>query len=59
PGDVVCWNLGGGLTHIGIVSNKRSPTGNRPLIIHNIGRGQVLEDMLFDYAIIGHYRFKK
>ncbi len=59
PGDVVCWNLGGRITHIGIVSNKRSPTGNRPLIIHNIGGGQVLEDMLFDYAIIGHYRFKK
>ena len=59
PGDVVCWNLGGRITHIGTVSNKRSPTDNRPLIIHNIGGGQVLEDMLFDYAIIGHYRFKK
>lgn len=59
PGDVVCWNLGGGITHIGIVSNKKSALGNRPLIIHNIGGGQVLEDMLFDYAIIGHYRFKK
>lgn len=59
PGDVVCWNLGGRITHIGIVSNKKSALGNRPLIIHNIGGGQVLEDMLFDYAIIGHYRFKK
>ncbi len=58
PGDVVCWNLGGGITHIGIVSNKRSTNGSRPLIIHNIGGGQVLEDMLFDFAIIGHYRFK-
>lgn len=28
PGDVVCWNLGGGITHIGIVSNKKSALGN-------------------------------
>ncbi|MEZ4987790.1 MAG: DUF1287 domain-containing protein [Saprospiraceae bacterium] len=59
PGDIVCWNLGGGITHIGIVSNKKSSIGERPLIIHNIGSGQVLEDMLFDYKIIGHYRYKK
>ncbi len=59
PGDIVCWNLGGGITHIGIVSNKKAENGERPLIIHNIGRGQVLEDMLFDFKIIGHYRYKK
>ncbi len=57
PGDVVCWNLGGAITHIGIVSRKKSPDGRRYLIIHNIGAGQVLEDMLFDYRIIGHYRY--
>lgn len=59
PGDIVCWNLGGGITHIGIVSNKEVKNGEAPLIIHNIGGGQVLEDMLFDYKIIGHYRYKK
>lgn len=57
-GDIVCWNLGGGITHIGIVSTKNVENGERPLIVHNIGSGQVLEDMLFDFKIIGHYRFK-
>ena len=59
PGDIVCWSLSGGLTHIGIVSNKKAFWGNRYLIVHNIGAGQVLEDCLFDYKIIGHYRYKK
>jgi len=59
PGDIVCWNLGGGVTHIGIVSNKKALFGNRHLIVHNIGAGQVLEDCLFSYKIIGHYRYKK
>jgi len=59
PGDVVAWNLGGAVTHIGIVVNKRSKDGKRNLIVHNIGAGQVLEDCLFKFKIIGHYRFKK
>jgi hypothetical protein len=59
PGDIVCWNLGGGLTHIGMVSNKKSIDQKSYLIVHNIGRGQVLEDCLFKYKIIGHYRYKK
>ena len=56
PGDVVSWQLSGGLTHIGIVVNRKSRDGERHLIVHNIGAGQVLEDCLFDYKIIGHYR---
>jgi len=59
PGDIVCWDLGGGITHIGIVSGKKSSDGRRYLIVHNIGRGQVLEDCLFDFKIIGHYRYEK
>jgi len=58
PGDIVCWNLSGAITHIGIVVNKKSNDGRRYLIVHNIGAGQVLEDCLFDFKIIGHYRFK-
>ena len=46
-GDIVCWDLGRGITHIGIVSNKKSTNEQRYLIIHNIGAGQVLEDCLF------------
>jgi uncharacterized protein YijF (DUF1287 family) len=58
-GDIVCRNLGGGITHIGIVSSKKAGNGQTPLMIHNIGGGQVLENMLFDFKIIGHYRYKK
>ncbi|MCL2098093.1 MAG: DUF1287 domain-containing protein [Bacteroidales bacterium] len=59
-GDIVCWDLNGrGLTHIGIVSSKKSTDGKRNLIIHNIGAGQVVEDCLFDWKIIGHYSYKK
>ena len=58
PGDIVCWDLGNGITHIGIVSRKKANNGT-PLIIHNIGNGQVQENMLFDYKIIGHFRYKR
>lgn len=57
-GDIVCWSLGGAITHIGIVANKKSHNHKRPLIIHNIGAGQVLEDCLFRYKIIGHFRYQ-
>ncbi len=59
PGDIVCWNLSGGINHIGIVSSKKSNDGQRYLMAHNIGAGQVLEDCLFDFKIIGHYQYKK
>jgi len=59
PGDIVCWNLGGAVTHIGMVSNKKSADGKRYMIIHNIGGGQVMADCLFDYKIIGHYKYEK
>lgn len=58
PGDIVSWDLNGaGLTHIGIVSDSRSPQTKRFLIIHNIGRGAQAEDVLFDWKITGHYRY--
>jgi uncharacterized protein YijF (DUF1287 family) len=59
PGDIVCWNLGGSITHIGIVAGKKSTDGKRYLIVHNIGNGQVCEDCLFRFTIIGHYRYAK
>ncbi len=58
PGDVVCWNLGGAVTHIGIVADRKSRDGERNLVVHNIGAGQVLADCLFEYRIIGHYFYK-
>ena len=56
-GDLVTWNVSSGLPHIGIVVNRRSRDGKRPLISHNIGWGPKLDDMLFDYPITGHYRY--
>tara|TARA_Y100000768_G_C23828356_1_gene610060 strand:- start:63 stop:656 length:594 start_codon:yes stop_codon:yes gene_type:complete len=57
PGDVVAWDLGGGITHIGIVVNKKSLFSDNYMIVHNIGAGQNIDDCLFDFKIIGHYRF--
>lgn len=59
PGDIVCWDLGGSVTHIGIVINKKSSDEKRFLIAHNIGNGQVIEDILFDFEMIGHYSYEK
>lgn len=58
PGHIVSWDLNGkGLTHIGIVTHIRSTDGKRFLIVHNIGRGPRLEDVLFDWKIIGHHTY--
>ncbi len=57
PGDIVTWRLNNGRPHIGIVVDRRSRDGKRPLIVHNIGFGPKLEDELFDYEITGHYRY--
>lgn len=56
-GDLVTWILPGNLPHIGVVTDKLSTDGQRPLIVHNIGAGPKLEDMLFEYPISGHYRY--
>ena len=57
PGDIVAWDLGGGVLHIGIVSDRVA--GSTPLIIHNIGAGAKEEDILFQYRVLGHYRVKQ
>lgn len=59
PGDIVCWRLTGGLTHIGLVVNKKNASDQHYMIVHNIGGGQVLSDCLFDFKIIGHYQYEK
>jgi uncharacterized protein len=53
----VAWELTGGMAHIGIVTNMTSNSGDRYLIVHNIGAGTRVEDVLFDWTIKGHYRF--
>ena len=57
PGDIVTWMLPGNLPHIGIVTDQYSENTGNPMIVHNIGRGPELEDMLFMYQITGHYRY--
>ncbi len=56
PGDVVAWDLGNGQGHIGIVSHYKTPDG-RPLMGHNVAYGTNIEDALFFWPIIGHYRY--
>jgi len=58
PGDVVSWKINDKMVHIGIVSDQPAFFNpDRKMIIHNIGNGPELSDMLFDYEITGHYRF--
>ena len=54
PGDLVSWDLGGGVDHIGIVTNLGA---ENYLIVHNIGAGARVEDVLFRWKITGHYRY--
>lgn len=56
PGDLVTWMLPGNLPHIGVIADGRSTAGS-PLVVHNIGRGPEVEDILFSYRITGHYRY--
>ncbi len=57
PGDIVAWDLGRGILHIGFVSDRSAALA--PLLIHNIGSGAKEEDILFRFEVIGHYRMKE
>ena len=57
PGDIVVWQLKGGRGHIGVVSNRVNKDSTCYPMVHNIGRGQNLEDVLFKWPIIGHYSY--
>jgi uncharacterized protein len=56
PGDLITWDLGGDIGHIGMVVDRKSPSGNY-MVVHNIGQGPKLEDVLFAWKITGHYRY--
>jgi uncharacterized protein YijF (DUF1287 family) len=56
PGDLVTWDLGSGIAHIGIVVDQRTPE-SRHMIVHNIGAGPQMEDVLFNWKITGHFRY--
>jgi uncharacterized protein YijF (DUF1287 family) len=57
PGDVVAWDLSDGLEHIGILTNLSSEPDQHYLIVHNIGAGARVEDVLMAWKIVGHYRY--
>jgi uncharacterized protein YijF (DUF1287 family) len=57
PGDLVAWELSDGVEHIGILTNLLSEADKHYLIVHNIGAGARVEDVLMTWKIIGHYRY--
>jgi uncharacterized protein YijF (DUF1287 family) len=57
PGEIVTWDLGGGVPHIGIVVDRKSPQTGRYMVVHNIGQGPKMQDVLFNWKITGHYRY--
>ena len=57
PGDLVTWDLGGGVPHIGVVVDQKSSQSGHYMIVHNIGQGPRMEDVLFHWKITGHYRY--
>ena len=56
PGDLVTYDLGGNVPHIAIVVDQKG-SGGRYQIVHNIGQGPKMEDVLFRWKITGHYRY--
>ena len=57
PGDVVAWELSDGVEHIGILTNLWTEPDKHCLVVHNIGAGARVEDVLLAWEIIGHYRY--
>ena len=57
PGDIIAWQLSDGVEHIGILTNLASQPDKLYLVIHNIGAGARIEDVLLNWKIIGHYRY--
>jgi uncharacterized protein YijF (DUF1287 family) len=59
PGDVVAWELDNRLLHIGVVIDGVVDGTPNYLVVHNIGAGAKMEDVLMEWRIIGHYRMWK
>lgn len=57
PGDIVTWHLGAGMTHIGIVTQRLSFDNSRPLVAHHVGGDPAVDDALFGWPIVGHFRY--
>jgi uncharacterized protein YijF (DUF1287 family) len=57
PGEIVTWDLGGNVPHVGLVVDQRSTQSGRYMVVHNIGQGPRMEDVLFNWKITGHYQY--
>lgn len=57
PGDLITWDLGRNAPHIGIVVDQKALGSGRYMIVHNIGEGPKMEDVLLGWKITGHYRY--
>jgi hypothetical protein len=56
PGDLVTQRLPGALPHIVIVTRATSPQG-LPMVVHNVGAGARLEDVLAIWPVVGRFRY--
>ena len=59
PGDVVSWELENHSPHIGLVVDAVADGTPNYLMVHNIGAGARIEDVLMAWKITGHYRMWK
>jgi uncharacterized protein YijF (DUF1287 family) len=57
PGDIVVWRFPDGRPHIGIVSNVLIENQTRHKMVHNVGAGACVQDVLFVYKIERHFRY--
>ena len=57
PGDIVTWDMGNGTDHVGMVVNVWYKPAQHYLIVHNVGAGTRMEDVLFAWKIVGHDRY--
>ena len=54
PGDLISWRIP--VPHIGVVSTQSAR--GRPLMVHNVGAGSRLEDVLYEWPVQGWFRWR-
>ena len=55
PGDFVRWKLPSGRDHVGILTDRRGPSGDWG-VIHNLSR-PAEDDCLHAWRVVGHFRY--
>ncbi len=57
PGDIVIWSLANAEKHIGIVVPGPGNRAGECWVVHHMGADLKWENVLFDFAIEGHFRY--